>query len=485
MHKAKVTTKPRVLFLAPHPFVVERGSSFRTLATVSALHDLGYQIDLVTFGFGTSPRLDSLTIYRTPRIPFISRVPVGFSFRKILHDIFLLFIAFYLCLCKRYVVIHSVEESLFAGMFLSSLFKTPYFIDSYSDISGHIQKLSSSGENIFKRYAGSLLRKGATKASGIISSGASFPRFRKDQAYCNIRSLPLTSFVRPDEGIVRKTAEKFQLTRKRVILFCGNLDKNDGVELVLRAFASILRSQTLSEPERVGLCLVIAGGGSSVNERVVRYRKLALHLGIEHRTVFTGRSPGEDFSSLVTLANCVICSKTEGTKPSLKLFSYLGAGTPIVATKIPSHTEIIDNEIAILTDTTVESLADGLLQTLLLDESHLRAIRRKTEKGEKKVSEIFKEHQFKNRLAELYSTIPTPKNPSVEKRSQVTPSNVKNYVTGYKNTAIPGLTTPGAWQTFMIGLSTALLFCYLELIITDPVQLQSLNLSWPTYFGGH
>jgi glycosyltransferase involved in cell wall biosynthesis len=48
----------------------------------------------------------------------------------------------------------------------------------------------------------------------------------------------------------------------------------------------------------------------------------------------------------------------------LKIFSYMASGRPIVATDLPTHTEVLDADAAILVPPTPAVLAEGILRAL-------------------------------------------------------------------------------------------------------------------------
>ena len=48
----------------------------------------------------------------------------------------------------------------------------------------------------------------------------------------------------------------------------------------------------------------------------------------------------------------------------MKIYQYLRAGRPIVATRLLTHTQVLNDEVAILTEPTPEALADGIVRAL-------------------------------------------------------------------------------------------------------------------------
>jgi glycosyltransferase involved in cell wall biosynthesis len=61
------------------------------------------------------------------------------------------------------------------------------------------------------------------------------------------------------------------------------------------------------------------------------------------------------------MAEIVVSPRLGGTSVPLKIYSYLSAGKPIVATDLASHTQVLNDEIALLVAPTEEAFANGLL----------------------------------------------------------------------------------------------------------------------------
>jgi hypothetical protein len=124
----------KVLVLAPHPFYQERGSPIALNAALGVLSERGDQIDLVVYHEGKEVHHDNITIHRIYSLPFVSHVRPGFSWKKVICDIFLFFTAMQLVLKKRYHVVHAVEESVFIALVLKWCFKIPYIYDMDSSL---------------------------------------------------------------------------------------------------------------------------------------------------------------------------------------------------------------------------------------------------------------------------------------------------------------------------------------------------------------
>ncbi len=64
--------------------------------------------------------------------------------------------------------------------------------------------------------------------------------------------------------------------------------------------------------------------------------------------IFTGHQPARDIPAFVEAADILASPRIAGTNTPLKIYSYLRAGKPIVATDLLTHTQVLDRETALL-----------------------------------------------------------------------------------------------------------------------------------------
>jgi glycosyltransferase involved in cell wall biosynthesis len=76
------------------------------------------------------------------------------------------------------------------------------------------------------------------------------------------------------------------------------------------------------------------------------------------------RQPRHEISSYFSMADILVSPRAHGGNLPLKVFDYLAAGRPIVATDIPTHRSVLNEQRAVLTPQTPQGLADGILSLL-------------------------------------------------------------------------------------------------------------------------
>jgi glycosyltransferase involved in cell wall biosynthesis len=145
----------------------------------------------------------------------------------------------------------------------------------------------------------------------------------------------------------------------RTVAYAGHLYAWKGVDILLHALALA--------PEAHGLII----GGHAAEPDLARLKTLARQLGIDGRVTFTGLvEPGRvpellRSAAVLALPNPASAISTRFTSP-LKLFEYMAAGRPIVASDLPSIREVLhDNVDALLVEPgSADALADAIRRLL-------------------------------------------------------------------------------------------------------------------------
>jgi glycosyltransferase involved in cell wall biosynthesis len=60
-------------------------------------------------------------------------------------------------------------------------------------------------------------------------------------------------------------------------------------------------------------------------------------------------------------ADVLVSPRSRGTNTPLKIYQYLRSGTPIVATRLLTHTQVLSDDTAVLTGASPEEFAAGIL----------------------------------------------------------------------------------------------------------------------------
>lgn len=383
----------KILFLAPQPFFEARGTPINVRRFVTALSELGHEVDLLCFPGGANVKIPNVNIKRVLKIPGMPKAPIGPSKVKIIYDALMAPHALGLRTVKKYDVIHAVEEAAFIAHVIKKITGTRYIYDMDSHISDQL-KYSGFVKNeralkFIENWEASVMR----EASGIVTVCRYLTdvakRYVPENKITQIEDIPIDLPAAPS-GITPQTLrEKLGIPAGApVALYTGNLEKYQGIDLLMAAAPEVIRET----PE---LKIVIVGGDDG---DVEAYRVCARSQGIEANMIFTGAKPMNWMAPLQDMADILLSPRLEGTNTPLKIYTYLESGKPIVATDLPTHTQLLNPGVAVLAKPEKMEYARALL--LLLKDKALR--QRLGAAGKRFVEENYNYETFKAKVAAAY-----------------------------------------------------------------------------------
>ncbi len=299
----------RVLFVAPQPFFIPRGTP---IAVANLLRALEGEVEgkLLTLPFGDELEL-GFQVERMEKIPFTRVPPPGFSFTKVLYDLQLM--EEVLRQARGYDLIHAVEEANFIALMAKKLRGIPFLYDMDSVISHQLK-------GPLKKMAERVEEKALREAMAVVAVSPSLVdharRFNKRVFY-----LPDTPFWQDYPRVEKK---ELGWEGKTVILYAGNFAPYQGVDFLVESF---------SLTKREDLLLVLVGGEKEFN--------------LPRVEVIPPVSPRE-VNRYLSAADILVSPRLTGVNTPMKIYSYLGAAKPIIASAIESHTQVLSPEVAVL-----------------------------------------------------------------------------------------------------------------------------------------
>ncbi len=102
-------------------------------------------------------------------------------------------------------------------------------------------------------------------------------------------------------------------------------------------------------------------------------RASAERAGLGASVIFAGQRAAEEIPLFLDAADVLVSPRSIGTNTPLKIYQYLRSGRPIVATRLLTHTQVLTDDVAILTSATPEGFASGILEALT-DPERARAV---------------------------------------------------------------------------------------------------------------
>jgi glycosyltransferase involved in cell wall biosynthesis len=379
-----------ILLLAPHPFYQDRGTPIAVDLLLRVFSERGDHVDVLTYHEGGSVSYPNVTVYRIPTLPFIRNIRPGFSLKKLVCDFFMFYKMIRLTLKNRYQVVHSVEESVFMAMILRSFFRIPYVYDMDSSMADQLvekfPKLAFLG-GIFAFFEGLAIKKSEAVLPVCDALASLVERYH-----------PRKVVVLPDISILNGPLKngsnrlKEELGVKGLLtMYVGNLEAYQGIDLLLESFApSLKRVQT------AGLAVI---GGSAWHIR--HYREKSIQLGIANSVYFLGPKPAADLGYYLSEADILVSPRIQGKNTPMKIYSYLDSGKAVLATNLPTHTQVLNDQVALLADSNPDAFSDAMLYLMGNEKLRLQL----GERGKKYVEERYSYNAFRNTLCRVYETI--------------------------------------------------------------------------------
>lgn len=349
--------KERTLIVAPQSFFTASGTPINILQMSRALVQLGYEVHLLTLPLGEDVELPGLIHHRVARLPFVKNVPSGFSLPKVPYNLLILIWLVYLLSRHRFKVVHAIEEAAFYSVPLARLFGTAAICDLDSDIPGQLADHRSAVVRLLISPSTLLRRWALRTADAAITVASPLSRIVADASPATpvfeIKDIPLEEALRqPDPDETARIREALDLNGKKVVVYTGNYHRRQGVEGLVEAMAVVGRHH----PDSV---LVIVGGTANDVERI---GNLVERLGISAFVRPIGAQPTDKMAEYMGIASVLVSPRLEPLITPLKIYSYMASGRPIVATNLPTHTDVLDTQAAILTPATPEGLAAGIVE---------------------------------------------------------------------------------------------------------------------------
>jgi glycosyltransferase involved in cell wall biosynthesis len=365
----------RILYFADIRFPLERANGIQTMETCHALAARGHDVTLAVRPDTQSPPRDPLAYYGLPHLDRfrIERAPVQgpAPMRRLGYMAFAAGRAFG---TARADVLLTRDLGV-ASMLLRipGTLRPPVVYESHGyapDVSAALPELVATAATpsasklrrlaarearvwhgadgyvtITQGLADEMVRRhGPRQMLAVIPDGTRLPD-PAPQARTPHTHAPEAHTGKPDEGVVA---------------YAGHLYAWKGVDVLLQALALL--------PDVRGLIV----GGHAAEPDLARVQALAAQLGIAERVTFTGLIEPSQVAArlrsatILALPNPASAISTHYTSP-LKLFEYMAAARPIVASDLPSIREVLhDNVDAVLVPPgDPEALAAALRRVLL------------------------------------------------------------------------------------------------------------------------
>jgi glycosyltransferase involved in cell wall biosynthesis len=384
----------KILMIAPEPFLTNRGSPLNVYSKIRTLSGLGHDITLLTYPEGVNVR--TLKIIRVPLMPFLRNIPIGPSIHKIVYDILLLLYGLRIILRNEFDVIHAHEID---GATIGALLKNACIITRYKPLlyydmhSVFSEQMQNKGYKIiFLNTLSKYIEKYAYRNSDkLLMISPSFKdrlsEFNQDHKAIFVPDIPALNEETVDLELYNKL--KNEIKEDTVFLYMGNIEKYQGVTLLIQAFKIV-------EESGGSVALLVVGDR---DKDFGTLRKMIRKLKSKKVYIYS-QQPLEKMPTYLKFSDIVFSPRLRGTNIPYKIYPYIRMGKPLIATNIPAHSLILENSKNVLMcEVDRIDMANKML-LLMKDDS----LKERIGKGAKELFiSSFSPEIYKNKLKNLYN----------------------------------------------------------------------------------
>lgn len=342
--------------MAPQPFYQDRGTPITVGHVLRALTQIGYEVDLLTYPIGETLEIPGVVYHRSANPLRFGRVPVSFSWRKVVLDIFLAVKLRRLLERNRYEFVHAVEEAAFLVLATRSRRETPVLYDMQSSLP---EQLALKWYFDFRpiRAAFDACERWLLGRVDLVVASPGLRGIVERQAPGTAVEEWLFP-VRPP-AVARDSVDSLRqelgiAADQPAIVYTGNFSSYQGLPTLVRSIPIVLASC----PTAV---FVLVGAHDGHECRTI-LRDLPASVASHLRVLV--RVGKQDVDRYLELADVLVSPRSAGSNMPLKTFEYLATGKPIVATDIAAHRSILNDDTAVLVPGDERSIAAGIVRCL-------------------------------------------------------------------------------------------------------------------------
>lgn len=343
----------RILIVTPQPFYEDRGTPIAVKYVAQALSELGAHVDVLAFPIGSDVNIANVHVTRSDNPLRLNSVPVGFSLRKVALDVSLWQRFTDLVHGGKYELVHAVEEAAYMASVICPHAGVPFIYDMASAIPVEMARKPLFGirpvQALLRRMELHVMR----FASRIVCSSGLTDYVNRQAPEANVRAWLYPAFSqRVDAARVAELRAELAIEPgRRVLLFSGNLAGYQGLDLLLDAFDRARRIR----PELLLVCV-----GATARDLIDRTRRE--YLGRESVRIIE-RQPRSRMPVYLAMADMLALPRSAADNVPLKLFDYMAAGKPIIATRGPAHEPLLNQSRAFMADPDPQSFAGAIVKS--------------------------------------------------------------------------------------------------------------------------
>jgi glycosyltransferase involved in cell wall biosynthesis len=344
----------RVLIVSPQPFYQDRGTPIAMRQVLLALSQLGRRVDLLTYPIGTDVDIPGLRIFRSANPLGFGSVPIGLSLRKIVLDLPITLAIGQRLAAEQYGCLHAVEEAAFPAAVLARRYGVPLLYDMQSSLAEQLSRLWPLRVAPARHALEAAERWLLHRSDVVVTSAGLAPRVRAIVPEARVREW---HFPSAPAGV--NSVEVERLRRQLAIPGAGPVVLYSGTFEAYQGLGELVAAIPLVRRRVPDATFVFVGAERTHGELAAA----APHIASGALRV-VGRQPRDEMPAFLALADVLVSPRAYGGNLPLKIFDYLAASRPIVATDIPTHRTVLAEDRAVLVAPETRALAEGIVSVL-------------------------------------------------------------------------------------------------------------------------
>ena len=157
-----------------------------------------------------------------------------------------------------------------------------------------------------------------------------------------------------DDDRFLELKQKYNLNGENIILYYGTFEPYQGIDLLIESGLQVIkRFQNVR--------FVLIGG---YPHQIEYYLNEVKKQQVDKFFIFAGMVRPHEIPGFVKNAKILVSPRKKGNNSPLKIYSYLRSGKPIIATRHVTHTQILNDEVAVLTECNPKDFAEGICKVL-------------------------------------------------------------------------------------------------------------------------
>ncbi|HEX7343147.1 MAG TPA: glycosyltransferase family 4 protein [bacterium] len=329
-----------IAMVAACPFPTSQGSQVLIRELSEALSRRGHRVHVVTYHFGEPLECPGLIIHRIPELFRYNKFRSGPEIRKPILDLLLMRKLDQVVRREGIDIVHAHNyEAPLAALPVCRRHRIPLVYHSHNTMSDEFytyfrlkipQKLARAAARFMDRYiprqADFIIAINPQVAAFLTGMGTPATKIKYIPPGIDYGEVP-----RPDPAILKKCG----IRDEKLILYAGNLDGYQRIDLLLEALAQVFKAH---EDARFVLMT-----GSDTTGFVRDVERLALS---DRITVVPGPSY-ERVKALLAHGRVAVNSRISWSGFPIKLLNYMAAGLPVVAFR-GAAAPVVDGQTGIL-----------------------------------------------------------------------------------------------------------------------------------------